>query len=33
MYNKILVVLDAMPTDRAIVEHVMALAKIMFTRT
>jgi universal stress protein A len=29
MYNKILVTLDATPTDRAIVEHIKALAKIM----
>jgi nucleotide-binding universal stress UspA family protein len=29
MYNKILVTLDATPTDRAIVEHVKALAKVL----
>ncbi|HET7100008.1 MAG TPA: universal stress protein [Terriglobia bacterium] len=29
MYNKILVTLDATPTDRAIIEHIKALAKIM----
>ncbi len=28
MYNKILVTLDATPTDRAIIEHVLALAKL-----
>jgi nucleotide-binding universal stress UspA family protein len=32
MYNKILVTLDATPTDRAIVEHVKALAKILQSR-
>ena len=32
MYNKILVTLDATPTDRAIIEHVKALAKIMQSR-
>lgn len=32
MYNKILVTLDATPTDRAIIEHVKALAKIMHSR-
>jgi nucleotide-binding universal stress UspA family protein len=32
MYNKILVTLDATPTDRAIVEHVKALAEIMQSR-
>ena len=29
MYNKILVTLDATPTDRAIIDHVKALARIM----
>jgi nucleotide-binding universal stress UspA family protein len=29
MYNKILVTLDATPTDRAIIEHVKDLAKCM----
>lgn len=29
MYNKILVTLDTTPTDRAIVEHIKALARIM----
>lgn len=29
MYNKILVTLDATPTDRAIIEHVKPLAKLM----
>ena len=29
MYDKILVTLDATPTDRAIIEHVKALARIM----
>lgn len=29
MYNKILVTLDATPTDRRIIEHIKALAKIM----
>jgi universal stress protein A len=29
MYNKILVTLDTTPTDRAIIEHIKALAKIM----
>ena len=29
MYNKILVTLDATPTDRAIIEHIKKLAKIM----
>jgi len=29
MYKKILVTLDATPTDRAIIEHIKALAKIM----
>lgn len=28
MYRKILVTLDATPTDRAIIEHVMGLAKL-----
>ena len=32
MYNKILVTLDATPTDRAIIEHVKALAGIMHSR-
>jgi nucleotide-binding universal stress UspA family protein len=32
MYNKILVTLDATPTDRAIIEHVKALAKVMHSR-
>jgi nucleotide-binding universal stress UspA family protein len=32
MYNKILVTLDTTPTDRAIIEHVKALAKIMNSR-
>jgi len=32
MYNKILVTLDATPTDRAIIEHVKALAQIMHSR-
>jgi len=32
MYNKILVTLDATPTDRAIIEHVKALAKIVHSR-
>ncbi|HET7211986.1 MAG TPA: universal stress protein [Terriglobia bacterium] len=32
MYDKILVTLDATPTDRAIIEHVKALAKIMHSR-
>ena len=32
MYNKILVTLDATPTDRAIIEHVKSLAKIMGSR-
>jgi nucleotide-binding universal stress UspA family protein len=32
MYNKILVTLDATPTDRAIVEHVKALAQAMHSR-
>ena len=32
MYNKILVTLDATPTDRAIIEHVKALAMIMHSR-
>ncbi|HUJ42485.1 MAG TPA: universal stress protein [Opitutaceae bacterium] len=32
MYNKILVTLDATPTDRAIIEHVKALAQIMRSR-
>jgi len=29
MYDKILVTLDATPTDRAIIEHIKGLAKIM----
>jgi nucleotide-binding universal stress UspA family protein len=32
MYDKILVTLDATPTDRAIIEHVKALAKVMHSR-
>ena len=32
MYNTILVTLDTTPTDRAIIEHVKALAKIMGSR-
>jgi nucleotide-binding universal stress UspA family protein len=32
MYNKILVTLDATPTDRAIIEHVKALATVMHSR-
>ena len=32
MYDKILVTLDATPTDRAIIEHVKPLAKIMHSR-
>jgi nucleotide-binding universal stress UspA family protein len=32
MYDKILVTLDASPTDRGIIEHVKALAKIMGSR-
>jgi nucleotide-binding universal stress UspA family protein len=32
MYNKILVTLDATPTDRAIIEHVKELAKFMHSR-
>jgi nucleotide-binding universal stress UspA family protein len=32
MYNKILVTLDATPTDRAIIEHVIALAQAMHSR-
>ena len=32
MYNKILVTLDATPTDRAIIEHVKALALVMHSR-
>ena len=32
MYDKILVTLDATPTDRAIIEHIKALAKIMHSR-
>jgi nucleotide-binding universal stress UspA family protein len=32
MYNKILVTLDATPTDRPIIEHIKALAKVMHSR-
>jgi|CZKI01.1.fsa_nt_gi nucleotide-binding universal stress UspA family protein len=32
MYSKILVTLDATPTDRAIIEHIKALAKTMGSR-
>ena len=32
MYNKILVTLDATPTDRAIIEHVKQLARLMHSR-
>lgn len=32
MYNKILVTLDATPTDRAIIEHVKELATVMHSR-
>ena len=32
MYNKILVTLDTTPSDRAIIEHIKALAKIMHSR-
>jgi universal stress protein A len=32
MYNKILVTLDATETDRAIIEHIKALAKIMHSQ-
>ena len=32
MYNKILVTLDATPTDRAIIEHVKDLANVMHSR-
>jgi nucleotide-binding universal stress UspA family protein len=32
MYNKILITLDATPTDRAIIEHVKTLAKAMHSR-
>jgi universal stress protein A len=32
MYDKILVTLDATTTDRAIIEHIKALAKIMHSR-
>ncbi len=32
MYDKILVTLDATATDRAIIDHVKALAKIMHSR-
>ena len=29
MYDKILVTLDATPTDRAIIDHIKRLAKLM----
>ena len=32
MYNKILVTLDATPTDRAIIEHVKELARFLHSR-
>jgi nucleotide-binding universal stress UspA family protein len=32
MYNKILVTLDAKPTDRAIIEHVKALGRVMHSQ-
>ena len=32
MYQKILVTLDATPTDRTIIEHVKELAKVMHSR-
>jgi nucleotide-binding universal stress UspA family protein len=32
MYNKILVTLDATPTDRAIIEHIKGLAAIMHSK-
>jgi universal stress protein A len=32
MYHKILVTLDATPTDRAIIEHIKELAKLMHSR-
>jgi nucleotide-binding universal stress UspA family protein len=32
MYDKILVTLDTTPTDRAIIEHIKALAKVMHSR-
>jgi nucleotide-binding universal stress UspA family protein len=32
VYNKILVTLDATPTDRAIINHIKALAKIMHSQ-
>ena len=32
MYNKILVTLDATPTDRAIIEHIKSLAEVMHSR-
>ena len=32
MYNKILVTLESTPTDRAIIEHIKQLAKIMQSR-
>ncbi len=32
MYNKILVTLDTTPTDRAIIEHIKGLAKVMHSQ-
>jgi nucleotide-binding universal stress UspA family protein len=32
MYNKILVTLDTTPTDRAIIEHIKSLARVMHSR-
>ena len=32
MYSKILVTLDGTPTDRAIIEHMEELAKLMHSR-
>jgi nucleotide-binding universal stress UspA family protein len=32
MYNRILVTLDTTPTDRAIIEHIKALAKVMHSQ-
>ena len=32
MYDKILVTLDTTPSDRAIIEHIKALAKVMHSR-
>lgn len=32
MYNKILVTLDTTPSDRTIIEHIKALARIMHSR-